>query len=212
MPKNKGIVTTPENPGDSRLMNWLAAHLDYPHKDWCLIWPFGSKRLGYAFFIREGKSKQVHRYMCERRYGPAPEGHIAAHTCGNGHLGCVNPNHVFWATNSQNQLMRTDRGQRSKLTRATAAEIRALKGKEPPRVTAIRFGVSESAIKAVQAGRTWNESERRRSGDLSAEEVLRIRTMLLEKPSSVVAREMGLRPQTISHIKNGKYYKHVRAP
>jgi hypothetical protein len=86
---------------------WLRDHRDYPH-DYCLIWPFArNAEYGRGIAGIVGKSPHAHRVMCEMVHGPAPSTkHQAAHSCGNGHLGCVNPRHLKWATNSENQIER----------------------------------------------------------------------------------------------------------
>jgi hypothetical protein len=41
--------------------------------------------------------------MCLLAHGEPPSAeHQAAHSCGKGHLGCVNPKHLRWATPSEN--------------------------------------------------------------------------------------------------------------
>jgi hypothetical protein len=56
--------------------------------------------LGYL-----GDTLYAHRLMCQLAHGdpPTPD-HIAAHSCGRGHEGCVNPNHLSWKTYSENEL------------------------------------------------------------------------------------------------------------
>jgi hypothetical protein len=87
---------------------WIEAHRDYPHKEWCLIWPF-SRDPGTGRGMMQGG--WAHRYMCEAVNGPAPpDKPQAAHSCGNGDQACVNPWHLDWADNSENQLDRTRHG------------------------------------------------------------------------------------------------------
>jgi hypothetical protein len=122
--------------GNGKAIQWIRDHQDYEHKDWCLMWPFYRLR-GYGSFGYLGKSYYAHRFMCELVHGkpPTPD-HQAAHSCGNGHLGCVNPHHLSWKTQSENQLdcrehgtqAKNKRGTRGKLTMAIADQIRALKG------------------------------------------------------------------------------------
>lgn len=152
---NKGQSSTPDNPGQSPHMRWIRDHLDYPHADFCLIWPF--PRQGYPSVVRKRKKIYVHRYICELKKGPPPTpGHQAAHYCNRGHEGCVNHHHLRWKTKSENQLEANWKGRkRYKLNEAQAAEIRSLKGSEQIDVTAQRFGVRAGTIQDIQAGRTW---------------------------------------------------------
>lgn len=70
----------------------------------CVHWPFLRRPDGYPVFgSQRGKRFRAHRYMCELVHGSAPtDMHQAAHSCGNGHLGCVNPKHLRWATPKEN--------------------------------------------------------------------------------------------------------------
>lgn len=71
----------------------------------CLIWPFSRHaHTGRAIWAKhDPRTNIVPRLMCWDVYGdpPTPD-HHAAHSCGNGHLGCVNPNHLRWATPKEN--------------------------------------------------------------------------------------------------------------
>jgi hypothetical protein len=146
-------------------MIWIRDHRDYCRSEQCLFWPFGRTSAGYGQFGREGKQTFVHRYMCEYTHGPAPsEKHHAAHACGNGDRGCVNPCHISWKTPRQNQLDRaehkTSMGNygRWKLTEAQVIEIRALSG--PAALIARLYGVTEANIRQIQSGKTWKTGKR----------------------------------------------------
>lgn len=71
----------------------------------CLLWPYGKYPNGYGQIRIGGGTKVVSRLVCERAHGqpPTPK-YEAAHSCGNGHLGCVNPQHLRWATSKENKL------------------------------------------------------------------------------------------------------------
>lgn len=70
--------------------------------DECLIWPYARTPAGYG--VLDGhKIKVVSRRLCEEAYGPPPTPkHHAAHSCGNGHLGCVTRRHLSWKTPKEN--------------------------------------------------------------------------------------------------------------
>jgi hypothetical protein len=146
------------------IVDWLEDHRSYPH-DWCLVWPFATLH-GYGQFGIKGKTHYAHRYMCELVHGAPPtERHQAAHSCGNGHKGCVNPRHLSWKTPSENQLDCKDHGTQAKnpygnhgvLTHDKAATIRSLKGIKLQRELADEYGVSESTISDIWLGRTWTK-------------------------------------------------------
>ena len=70
----------------------------------CLIWPYCRDNHGYARVSRNKKPVIVQRIVCIAVHGKPPsKWHIAAHSCGNGHLGCVNPMHLRWATREEDR-------------------------------------------------------------------------------------------------------------
>lgn len=140
-----------------------ATVLPYAGDD-CLIWPFCKNTNGYGQ-IWIGPTKHVtSRLVCEKVHGPPPTPeHHAAHSCGKGHFGCVNPNHLRWATVSENHRDKLRHGTQvrggdhklAKLTVGDVREIRALRGVVPQRELADRFGVAQSRISKVQRRTVW---------------------------------------------------------
>lgn len=133
-------------------------------RDDCLLWPYPGVRSskGYAYIDRGGKRRGVHRLLCEIKHGPPPTPkHVAAHSCGKGHLGCVNPKHLRWATGKENRHDMiahgtAPRGQRQALailTEESVREIRAWKGVIRGCELAKLYGVSQTTITNVQIGR-----------------------------------------------------------
>lgn len=135
--------------------DWLVAHTSYEGDD-CLIWPFGRDDKGYGFLQAFDKIRKAHRVMAFMTLGSPPtKKHQASHSCGNGHLGCVNPKHLRWKTNSENQLERyrehgrrecNQWGQTGKLTPEQIEVIKAERGKTTIMKLAERFGVKRGAI------------------------------------------------------------------
>lgn len=187
---------------------WIREHLDYPHSEWCLIWPFSRNESGRPVF--GCPSVQVHRVMCEYRHGPAPEGQPwAAHECGNGHLACANPNHVTWKSTSENlrDIARHGRRQqRFKLTPEKIDEIRALKDRARPADIAEQFGVTPNTIRDILAGRIWrNRNQRFRV--LTPDVVLAIRGSA--DTAGVAATTHGVTRSVVDRIRQGKSYTWV---
>jgi len=134
--------------------------LEYRGDD-CLIWPYKNSK-GYASFYYEGKNVIIHRFLCEKMYGPPPtKKHEAAHNCGNNR--CVNPRHIRWATPKENQADRVIHGThsrgicngRAKLTEEEVLYIRSKKGKITCRKLADKFGLSSGQIVKVQNKDSW---------------------------------------------------------
>lgn len=190
---------------------WILDHLDYPH-DYCLIWPFALHKTGYAYF---GCTPQVgvHRIMCEHKRGPAPSPkHHAGHSCGRGDQGCVNPNHVRWQTNAENQLERYRKngpGPRQKLTPEQVDEIRALANREHVGVTAKRFGITEVNVRHIQSGKLWKADSKARRRVFTADEVRDIRGRHLTEHSRKVGKEYGVSMGVIQNIQNRRTYRYV---
>lgn len=201
---------THENPGKSILMRWIGDHLAYPHKDYCLIWPFGRHKTGYGMMsLSNTKRTAPHRYICEVIHGPPPSPkHHAAHSCGRGTECCVNPHHISWKTNAENQLDRGHKGQpRHKLTVEQVLEIRGLKGLEHDYVTAKRFGVTEVNIRQIQAGKIWRNPKKFRI--FTDAEVRDIRARAKTQTRQSLADEYGIPHGTLDGIASRKTYKHV---
>lgn len=130
----------------------------------CLIWPFTRIPGGYGQLWVEGKNETVTRLICKEVYGPPPfEEYQAAHSCGNGHLGCVTKKHLEWKTPAANQADRLihgthARGERSKLSKLKSQQVLqiiSLTGKEAQGTTARRYGVSRSCVGQIQRRESW---------------------------------------------------------
>lgn len=121
------------NRGKGKGIDFIRAHQKYAGDD-CLIWPYSRDWQGYGQFGYLGKMLRASRFMCEQVNGPAPDDKpFALHTCGKGHLGCCNPNHLYWGTPGDNQRDMVEHGnakkpggRRQKLSDEQVAEIRVL--------------------------------------------------------------------------------------
>lgn len=193
---------------------WLRSHADYPHDDWCLIWPFSRTQNGYA---QVGADKiAAHRIMCEAKNGPPPSAtHHAAHSCGRGHEGCINPCHLSWKTPSENHLERYEHSgpiPRRKLTPEQVDEIRALRGRDRTQDVAERYGVTAQNIRMIQNGKSWRK-ERIDQRIFTREEVDLIRaTPWQDKSARVWADEFGVNRTVIDRIRGGVTYKYWPMP
>lgn len=196
---------------DTVARRWIECHLDYEDTEWCLFWPFGRNQGGYAQVGRP--SIKVHRIMCERQNGPAPaDKPEACHSCGNGHLGCVNPNHLIWKSHGENMsdMHRHGRHQkRFKLTPEQVDEIRALEGRARIIDIANQYGVMDTTIRQIHAGQIWkNPSFYTRV--LTEKEVLAIRaTPWQVKSARQWASELGVTRSVIDRVRGGITYKWV---
>lgn len=79
--------------------------------DECLAFPYSRDGHGYGRINLKGKFIGAHAFVLMATAGekPSPR-HEVCHTCGGGHLGCVNPRHLFWGTRTENVKDSIDRG------------------------------------------------------------------------------------------------------
>jgi len=149
------------NPTPGTLAQWVMCHKDH-NDDECLFWPYHRTAEGYAHWTRDGVGQAVHIFMCEHRNGPRPTPqHHAAHICGKGRDGCVNPAHMMWKTPKENEAdkethgtrLRGERHAKAKLTPEQILAIRKAHGKQ--RDIAKQFGITQANVWFIKARRTW---------------------------------------------------------
>ncbi|MDX0227170.1 hypothetical protein RWA06_04625 [Sinorhizobium meliloti] len=130
----------------------------------CLEWPYGKNGHGYGLVLVDGKNKGAHRYLCEISHGLAPTAeHEAAHSCGNGHLGCVNPRHLSWKTPDGNAADKIthgthNRGSRNNMAKLSEEEvlgILSMKGEKSQTAIAKIYGVSRNQVSLIHRGKSW---------------------------------------------------------
>ena len=130
----------------------------------CLRWPYATSGDGRARMMIGGRSVGVARYVCAANHGqpPTPE-HEAAHLCGKGHEGCVNPNHLVWKTHIENEADKIrhetiNRGERcgtAKLTKGDVRSIRLRLYEVSANALAKEYGVSARTIIRIRDKETW---------------------------------------------------------
>ena len=129
----------------------------------CLPWPFFCNDKGYAAWTVDGRPQPAARVICEMVNGAPPSpAHVAAHSCFMGHMGCVNPKHLRWATQSENEMDKvasgtSNRGERHGLSKLTEDEVRRIKADRSVSADdfAARYGVSRWTIFDIRSGRRW---------------------------------------------------------
>ena len=130
----------------------------------CVMWPFARGGDGRGRVGLEGETL-AHRAVLRLAVGPPPSDRpLARHSCGRGHLGCVTPAHLSWATASENQMDRVDhgtsnRGESHGLHKLTEAEVldayrRAWAGENQTSIAA-DLGVGQHEISRIKNGRRW---------------------------------------------------------
>jgi hypothetical protein len=128
--------------------NWVGSVKDCGHGMW-----------GYKSYWNGTKIASRETY---RLFKGDPKDMFVCHSCGNPR--CCNPNHLYLGTAKQNQMDRvkhntSNRGSRcgtAKLNEDQVIHIKKLiKNKVKLIDIAIKFGVSESTVKAIKQNRNW---------------------------------------------------------
>jgi hypothetical protein len=132
--------------------------------DECLLWPFSHNGHGYPNFSDGKRKKYAHRVVCEAVNGPAPiDRPHAAHRCGNGHVGCITPRHIRWASYVENAADKIEHGTQtcgrgiksSKLSEDDVIKILGMKGALSCKKTGALFGVKAQTVHDIWTGRSW---------------------------------------------------------
>ena len=94
--------------GSGRGVNFLRAAIE-ADTDECILWPFYRMKNGYGQVSLHDGSHLAHRTVCIVAHGEPPQGKPqAAHHCGQ--RACVNPNHIRWASQTENEADKFSHG------------------------------------------------------------------------------------------------------
>lgn len=135
-------------------------------KDWddCWIWVAAKSSAGYGQFRMSGLLIYAHRYSWEISNGIIPPKMCVLHRCDN--PACVNPNHLFLGTQTDNMADKVAKGRqragtagngeknhKAKLTLADVMEIRksSLSGK----TLAQKYGIHPGTVTKIKLRQTW---------------------------------------------------------
>jgi hypothetical protein len=153
------LLRTPNNESS----DYLAEVVMKSDTDRCIVWPYLRNNKGYAVIGKGGGMKLVTRIVCEQTHGAPKKNWHAAHICGKGHTGCVNPRHLRWATPSENHFDKRHHGTDNRgirnpnaiLSDRQVLQIRSLKGTMSQNRIAEKFGVTDRTINDIMSFRTW---------------------------------------------------------
>lgn len=150
--------------GDVR--RWLdEVALSYDGDD-CLVFPYSRNDNGYGKVRIGANGIGAHVYVAIHAKGekPSPR-HEARHLCGNGHLGCVNPNHLEWGTRTQNILdavahgtwnrpsITGEQASAAKFSDKDIARVRACLARGETQVSIAKsLGISQSHVSRIKNG------------------------------------------------------------
>lgn len=134
----------------------------------CILWTGSVNEHGYGFLSvgtsrKNRRNKYAHRISYELKHGPIPSDMKVLHRCDN--PPCVNPDHLFLGTHSDNVADKIAKGRGakgeqagpSKLTESQVIEIRrryALGGISIKNLAA-EFGMTFHPVWCIIRNRTW---------------------------------------------------------
>lgn len=137
-------------------------------KSGCWNWQKAKTPHGYGVLRLDGNLEYAHRYYYKLAYGEIEEGMHICHKCDN--PSCVNPEHLFAGTRSDNLSDCVNKGRhvsvfrnlegvknnQSKMTPDKVSEIRQLaKAGVSQRKIARQFGIAQSTAGAIIRRETW---------------------------------------------------------
>jgi hypothetical protein len=133
----------------------------------CWLWVGACAADGYPRItigsITDGtkKSVRVNRFVCESIHG-LPEGHHALHKCDN--IICINPDHLYPGTPSQNTKDCIDRRRRTQIKNGsenpmavlTEEQVLSIRSSSEKGVDlAKKYGVSQASISLIKNRKNW---------------------------------------------------------
>jgi hypothetical protein len=151
----------------SSLEDRFKSCLSSPDSKGCILWSGAKNQKGYGYISKEGVQRKAHRVAWEIAHGPIPDGLVVCHKCDV--PSCVNIEHLFLGTNSDNMRDMVAKGRHvnngkhgaashfAKLNEDMVAEIRrrhSVGGVSQTRLGK-EFNVSAATVCEIVSRKTW---------------------------------------------------------
>lgn len=117
---------------------------------------------GYPQYTTNGKTEYMHRYVYEKLIGSIKNGLCLCHKCDN--RKCINPEHLFVGTRSDNNKDRKDKGRngnlngvnnpKAKLTEEQIMEIRNIKHMTQSKIANI-YNITRGHVSNIRRLYNW---------------------------------------------------------
>lgn len=137
--------------------------VDQRGTDECWSWIGSIDTRGYGSIGANGGKPlmRAHRVSYELTIGPIPTGLVVCHTCDN--RACVNPFHLFVATQRENilDMIRKGRryssaGERNPSAKLTAAQVLSIRAdRSQTKDIALSYGISMTTAYSIKSRETW---------------------------------------------------------
>ena len=145
-------------------------HKKYVKTETCWNWTASCNK-GYGAFRVNGKTEGAHKISLFLKTGQFYTGQddlIACHSCKQ-NPGCVNPSHLDWKTNSENNgadrkrdgTEKPQNGERNCMAKLTEAQVLKIREKcatkkYTQRELAMEYGVNQATIGFIVRRQTWD--------------------------------------------------------
>ena len=195
----------------------------------CWLWERAVDKDGYGAARHDGRGIRAHRMSYLVHTGPIPPGMLVCHRCDV--PACVNPDHLVLGTPADNMADRGTRGRTSKPK--GERNHRALFNEEDVRrifaeagthaAIARRLGVSSTCVRLIKTGHSWRHlgllpqpaklGRNRRGEEMTHAKLTEQQAVAIfhdTRPQKAIARDYGVSRSTVSLIKQGRNWAHLR--
>lgn len=132
----------------------------------CWLWLGLKSKKRYGRFFHDGFRWQAHRFAYAITYGECPSHLFVCHKCDN--PSCVNPDHLFLGTHTDNEADKQSKGRvpkgenagRAKITTEDVIRIAALyKSGTPITDIAAQYSIARQTVSDILKGKSWKHVE-----------------------------------------------------